>query len=98
MQEARAGRRLRRAREGGEATAGDRRASSRRKLGKEAPAGGSPQTLVAERLTECRLHAEVSSFQTVGCIMRIEMRAGRFAVMNQANHRCRPDHLYFETA
>ena len=32
-------------------------------------------------------NAAVSSFQTVGCIMHIEMRGGRFAVMNQANQR-----------
>ena len=32
-------------------------------------------------------HASVSSFQTVGCIMRSEMLGGRFAVMIQANQR-----------
>ena len=36
-----------RAREGGEAAADDRRASSPRKLGKEAPACGSPSTQAA---------------------------------------------------
>ena len=32
-------------------------------------------------------HAAVSSFQSVGCIVRIEMRGGRFAEINQANQR-----------
>ena len=32
-------------------------------------------------------HAAVSSVQTAGCIMHIEMRGGRFAVTNQANQR-----------
>ena len=49
--------------------------------------GGFPQTLVSELLAKCSSYAVVSSFQTVECIMHIEMRGGRFAVMNQANQR-----------
>ena len=66
---------LRRAREVGEAAAGDRRASSRRELGKEAPVGGSPA-----RLTECQCchpisRSAVRIIRTQGCKLALTVLA-----------------------
>ena len=47
--------------------------------------GGSPRLSLLRGSPYVASHAAFSSFQTVGCIMRIEMRGGRFAAMNQAN-------------
>ena len=49
--------------------------------------GGFPRLSLLSGSPNVAFHTAVCSFQTDGCIMRIEMRGGRFAVMNQANQR-----------
>ena len=60
-----------------------------------------PQTFVADLLAECCLprcsQLRLNCFHTVGCIMRVEMRGERFAVMNKQirdylRWTCRPHH------
>ena len=51
--------------------------------------GGFPRLSLLSGSPNVTSHAAVSSFQTVRCIMHIEMRGGHFAVMNQANQRLR---------
>ena len=53
-----------------------------------APVEGSfPRLSLLSSSPNIVIFVEVSSFLTAGCITRIEMRGGRFAVKNQGNQR-----------